>query len=247
MRKLRIWPRAGLRPWIRRRPGRPSTWPAAWRSAKRDRPRRGRPSLLPAEHPRANRQVAWTPSPSSTLRALPETSVMRPVTTSPSLCSAMYSSRLVGIKLLHAETDAALLAIHFQHLRLHHLAQLQHILRMIDALLRADIADVDHALDTFGKLHERAELLQAGDRAFHHRAHRELLRRHPPTDRPAPASVPAKCGAPAWIHAEDHDFHRVARLHHIGGLAHLLATRTSRRDGSALRCPSPAPRTRRNR
>src|SRR5208282_6108484 len=42
------------------------------------------------------RHVATTPSPSST-RALPsETSIMRPVTMSPSLCSARYSSKPVG-------------------------------------------------------------------------------------------------------------------------------------------------------
>src|ERR1700747_2880304 len=40
--------------------------------------------------------VARTPSPSSTCIWFPETSTMRPVTTSPSLCSARYSSRPVG-------------------------------------------------------------------------------------------------------------------------------------------------------
>src|SRR5439155_19117665 len=41
-------------------------------------------------------QVAWIPSPSSTRAWLPESSMSRPVTTSPALCSAMYSSRPVG-------------------------------------------------------------------------------------------------------------------------------------------------------
>jgi len=43
--------------------------------------------------------------------------------------------------------------------------------------LRADIADVDHALHSLGKLYERSKLGQAGDGSLHHRAHRKLLRR----------------------------------------------------------------------
>ena len=87
-----------------------------------------------------------------------ETSATRPVTTSPSLCSAMYSSRLVGTSCFMPSRMRRFSRIDFEHLRLHHLAHLQHVLRMIDALLGADVADVDHALDAFGKLHERAEL-----------------------------------------------------------------------------------------
>ena len=64
-----------------------------------------------------------------------------------------------GNQLLHAETQAALLGVDLKHLRLHHLAHLQHFLRVIDALLRADVADVDHAFHPFGQLDERAELL----------------------------------------------------------------------------------------
>ena len=40
--------------------------------------------------------VARIPSPNSTLASWVEASITRPVTTSPSLCSAMYSSRLLG-------------------------------------------------------------------------------------------------------------------------------------------------------
>ena len=82
---------------------------------------------------------------------------MRPVTTSPSLCSAMYSSRLVGTICFMPRRSAALLGIDFQHLGLHRLPDLQHVLRMIDALLGADVADVDHAFHAFGELHEGAE------------------------------------------------------------------------------------------
>src|SRR4029077_20113535 len=42
------------------------------------------------------RHAANTPSPNSTRAIPPETCTTRPVTTSPSLCSAMYSSRLEG-------------------------------------------------------------------------------------------------------------------------------------------------------
>ena len=63
-----------------------------------------------------------------------------------------------GHQLLHAQAQAALRGIDFEHLRLHHLADLEHVLRMIDALLGADVAHVDHAFHALGQLHERAEL-----------------------------------------------------------------------------------------
>src|SRR5207302_1236530 len=74
-------------------------------------------------------------------------------------------------ELLHAEAETPLRGIDLQHLRLHHLPNLEYILRMIQALVGRNIADMNHAFDALGNLYERAELLYAGDRTFHHTAH----------------------------------------------------------------------------
>ena len=47
---------------------------------------------------------------------------------------------------------------------------------MIDALLGADFADMDHALDAFGKLHKGPKLGEVGHRPFDRRARRKFLR-----------------------------------------------------------------------
>ena len=92
-----------------------------------------------------------------------------------------------GHQLLQAQPEAAFLAIVFEHDGAHHLADFQLVLRMIDALLVDDIADMDHAFDIFGHLHERAELLELRDRPFDDRADRDSSSPRRPTDRPAPA------------------------------------------------------------
>src|ERR1035441_4822256 len=46
---------------------------------------------------------------------------------------------------------------------------------MIDALLRADFADVNHAFNAFSKLHEGTELHDVSYRAFDYRTRREFL------------------------------------------------------------------------
>src|SRR6185503_15961394 len=51
-----------------------------------------------------------------------------------------------GLKLLQSQPDAPLAAIHLENHRAHRLPRFQDFLRMIDALLRADVADVNHAL-----------------------------------------------------------------------------------------------------
>ena len=78
-------------------------------------------------------------------------------------------------QLFHAQADEPLRRIEREHLRLDDLPGFQHFLRVIDALFRADFADVNHALHAFGKLHEGAELGQARDRPFDHRARRKFL------------------------------------------------------------------------
>ena len=134
-------------------------------------------------------KVQWpcTPSPSSTVARLRFTSATRPVTSSPSLCSAMYSSSDVGTQLLQTQPQTALLAIVLEHDGAHHLADFQFVLRMIDALLVHDVADMNHAFDIFGHLHERAELLELRNRPFDDRADRDTSSPRHPTDRPVPA------------------------------------------------------------
>src|SRR5262249_41621906 len=127
-------------------------------------------------------------------------------------------------ELLHPETQAAFRRIDFEHLRLHHLADLEDVLRMIDALLRADIADVHHAFDAFGDLHERAELLDAGDWSLDDRAECELGGRVGP--RVAERLLKSERNAAlAGIDAEHNNFDHVAGFDHVSGLADLFRPR----------------------
>src|ERR1019366_1615215 len=112
----------------------------------------------------------------------------------------------------------------FQHLCLDHLPGVQHILGMIDALLRADIAHVNHALYALGHLHERTELLDAGYGTFHHPAHGEFLRRVRP--RVAQSLFETERDTPVRRIDPKHDHvHRIAGIDHVGGFAHLLGPR----------------------
>src|SRR5579863_8900456 len=76
-------------------------------------------------------------------------------------------------ELFDPQPQAPFLGIDFEHLRLHRLANLQHVLRMLNAFLGAQIADVNHALDTLGKLNKGAKFSQADDWAFNHRSYGE--------------------------------------------------------------------------
>src|ERR1700747_2415551 len=73
-------------------------------------------------------------------------------------------------QLLHAELHLAFLGIDADDENFDHLADAQNFSRHPDALLRTDLADMDHAFDTFRKLHEGAEFREAGDRPFRLRA-----------------------------------------------------------------------------
>ena len=72
-------------------------------------------------------------------------------------------------QLFHAQAYEPLFRVEREHLRLNHLPDPQH-LRVIDPFVRADFADVNHALNAFGKLHEGAKLRQAGNGPFDRRA-----------------------------------------------------------------------------
>ena len=105
-----------------------------------------------------------------------------------------------------------------------HLADLQLVLRMIDALLVHDVADMDHAFDILGHLHERAELLELRHRPFDDRADRVVLLHVVP--RIAQRLLePERNALIGRIHRQHDHFHRLARFQHVGGLAHLLRPR----------------------
>ena len=112
-----------------------------------------------------------------------DSSTTRPETMSPGLCSAMYSSMLVGIKLLHGELDLALFRIDAKDLSFDHLTVAQHVARMVDAAVRRDLADVHEAVDAFSDLNECAEVHDLGDGAFDLRADGKSLRYCRATDR----------------------------------------------------------------
>ena len=108
------------------------------------------------------------------MRPQPRLSTTRPETTSPGLCSAMYSSMLVGMSCFMLSLIWRFSGVDGEHLRLDDLAGAEHVLGMIDALVGADFADVDQAFDAFGELHEGAELHDLGDGAFDLRADGEF-------------------------------------------------------------------------
>ena len=126
-----------------------------------------------------------------------------------------------GLKLLDAEAYAAPGLVHFDHQRLDHLTQLERVLRMIDALLGGDVADVDHPLDAFGQLDKRSELGQAGDASLGDGADWEFLHRLFP--RVAQRLLEAQADPlGAGVDVQNHGFDEVAGLHHILNLAGLL-------------------------
>ena len=81
----------------------------------------------------------------------------------------------IGLQLLHAQRQAAIVRLNGQNNRLDLVALLQHFGRMLDALGPAQVADVDQAVDAVFNLDERAEVGEVANLAFHHRSDRELL------------------------------------------------------------------------
>jgi len=128
----------------------------------------------------------------------------------------MYSIQAAGNQLLYTQAQLPFLRIDGQHLGPHQLPNLQHFLGVIDALLGAHIADVDHALDAFGELHEGAELGDADDWTFNDRAHGKLLRRIGPgiSERLFQSQ---RHSALAGVHAKNYGVHNFAGLYQRAG------------------------------
>ena len=89
---------------------------------------------------------------------------------------------------------------------------------LVDALFGADVADVNHAFDSFGELHEGAELGQVGDGSFDRRSNLKALRDVRPgiTQR---LLEPQREAAFAGVDLQDHDLDGLALLDHIAGFA----------------------------
>src|ERR1019366_5363471 len=104
---------------------------------------------------------------------------------------------------------------------------------MIDALLRADFADVDQALNAFGKLHEGAELHDVSHGTFDHRARREFLLRHGPgiAQRLLQAQRETAFGG---VHSENHGLDGLANFYYVARSPNSLRPRHFRNVNQAF-------------
>src|ERR1035441_4196192 len=127
-----------------------------------------------------------------------------------------------GDQLLHGELDLALYRVDGQNLGFDDLAGAEHILRMIDALVGADLADVDQAFNAIFELHEGAEVHELGDRALDLRACGELLLDVGPGV--GEGLLEAEGDAPLLrLDGEDDCVDTVALLENVAGVAELFA------------------------
>ena len=126
--------------------------------------------------------------------------------------------------MLHPEFQSSFFSIDFKHLGLHHLAHFEHVLRMIDALLRTDVTDVNHSFNAFRDPYESAEFHNIHDRPLDHEPRRELLRSISPGI-PKRLFQSQRHPALTWVHTQDHRFHCLARFHQVTRLADFFYPR----------------------
>ena len=81
----------------------------------------------------------------------------------------------VAVELLHAQADALVLLVDVDDHGLDLVALLEHLARLIDLARPRHVGDVDHAVDAFLDLHERAVGGHVADLALDHGARRVLL------------------------------------------------------------------------
>ncbi len=96
----------------------------------------------------------------------------RPSTVSPGHVVVDEVLPLVGQELLDRERHALVVDVDRGDARLHPVALLEHLARMLDALGPAHVGDVDQTVDLLGDLDEGAELGEVAHRALDHRADR---------------------------------------------------------------------------
>ena len=95
---------------------------------------------------------------------------------------------------------------------------------MIDPLLRADVADVNHALYALGYLHEGAKFSEARDRTLDRSPDRKLLRSINPRI-PQRLLQSQRHALFTCTHSKDHSLNRFAGFHQIARLAYFLDPR----------------------
>src|ERR1019366_4977351 len=125
----------------------------------------------------------------------------------------------VGLQLLDTQGKAVRGGIDIQNHRLHDHTLLKNFAGMFDALRPGQVADVHQAVDAFLDFDEGAEIGHVAHASLHHAAH-------------AVAAVDGSPGvrfelfeaegdaAVLGVHLQNHGFHRIARLDHLGGMFH---------------------------
>src|SRR5579864_625855 len=124
-------------------------------------------------------------------------------------------------QLLDAQFQPALFGVKLEHLSPGGLSNLENILRVVDPLLGADVAHMDHALDSFANLNEGTEFREAHDRTFDHAPDGDFLRRVSPgvAER---LLQPQRHAFFDDVDSENHNFHSIAGLHEVARFANLL-------------------------
>src|SRR5579862_2280695 len=127
----------------------------------------------------------------------------------------------IGLELLDAQAQAAILRLDAENDSLHLLTLLHHFRRMLDALGPAQVRDVYQAVDAVLDFDEGAEVGEVANPALNHGAGRIALRQVLPGvfEQLLHAQRDAAVGG---VHAQNHGLHFVARLHQLGGMLQAL-------------------------
>ncbi len=160
--------------------------------------RRPRFVRLPLAARRSSISEMWQrpsmPSASSTNAPNVVTRETFPRTRSPTLCFSNHDGPDV-IHLLHAKRNAPRALVDLQHFRFDRVALLVNFRRVLDSPGPRNVADVNQAIEAFLDFQERAELRKVADSLRSPSCRRDIFPRATATDRTAPASCRAKCGA----------------------------------------------------
>ena len=127
-------------------------------------------------------------------------------------------------QLLHAQPQLPFLGIDREHLSLDQLSNLHHFLGMVDALLGAQVADVNHAFNALGKLHKCAELGDAKYWSLDHGAHGKPLRHLGPRISQGLLQT-ERNAALSRVHRQNHRVDGLARLDQCAGTPQLFPPR----------------------
>src|SRR5580704_1028048 len=123
------------------------------------------------------------------------------------------------VHLLQPKREPAIFGVDLQHFRLHRVALLKFLARMLHALGPTDVADVNEALEPFIHFDERPEIGKAAHAAADHRADRETLGRGLPWigQRLLQAE---RNSLRVRLHFENHHFHVVADFYNLRRVLH---------------------------